>query len=448
MYSIMSSSSWNSRMQKSGSSLISGTAAVIFFLTVSLLFADHFGLNVIPFDKWREYLSTPQINFCSREIRKILQEQEPVSRLVRGEDLKKLEATGFACDRAEHSFVCVANRSVIIDTTTNITVYVPTNQTVQEETSVRPYARQEDNLQYVTPVKILQRNSTSRVCQYNHQIPAVVFSTAFIGNLFHEFDDLIIPLFITTRHFESRVLLIMEDHNPWFLSKYSKIISRLSGYQVMNPAANRSIHCFPGSVVGLKYHNNLFLNCSDIPGGYSMSDFRQFLVETYDLKFWHVSQIRNPTLILVSREKTRRFLNEDEIVRMMQEVGFKRFGGSSWGRPYERAVLAYWSCDGASGAAGAGMGIGHVFWRPDGDDGPALPEVQDHAGESSLVEFYGRNHPVIMDPASVFAEGYRVARAVYVDQQDVRVDVGKFRETIVLALQLVGSSCSGSAGDE
>ncbi|KAL0362290.1 UNVERIFIED_CONTAM: Alpha-1,3-arabinosyltransferase XAT2 [Sesamum calycinum] len=123
----------------------------------------------------------------------------------------------------------------------------------------------------------------------------------------------------------------------------------------MNPAANRSIHCFPGSVVGLKYHNNLFLNCSDIPGGHSMSDFRQFLAETYNLKFWHVSQIRNPTLILVSREKTRRFLNEDEIVGMMKEVGFSVLGGAHGAGLTKRAG----SCDGAP-EAGTGMGIGHA----------------------------------------------------------------------------------------
>ncbi|KAL0406947.1 UNVERIFIED_CONTAM: Alpha-1,3-arabinosyltransferase XAT3 [Sesamum latifolium] len=401
------------------SSLISGTAAVIFFLTVPLLFADLFGLNLIPFDKWREYLSTPQINYCSREIKKMLQEQEPLSRLVRGEDLKKLEATGFACDTAEHSFVCVSDRPVIIDTTTNITVYVPTNQTVQEETSVRPYARQEDNLQYVTPVKILQRNSTSRVCQYNHQIPAVIFSSAFIGNLFHEFDDLIIPLFITTRHFESRVLLIMEDHNPWFLSKYSKIISRLSGYQVMNPSANRSIHCFPGSVVGLKYHDNLFLNCSDIPGGHSMSDFRQFLVETYSLKFWHVSQIRNPTLILVSREKTRRFQNEDEMVGMMKEVGFRvvvvRTQELS---DLDKISKVVNSCSVLVGVHGAGLtnelflptgGVmvqveplglewasATYFGGPTETMGLHYLRYKIMPEESSLVEFYGRDHPVIV----------------------------------------------------
>ncbi|KAL0310994.1 UNVERIFIED_CONTAM: Alpha-1,3-arabinosyltransferase XAT3 [Sesamum angustifolium] len=306
-------------------------------------------------------------------------------------DLMKLEATGFACDTAEHSFVCVANQPVIIDTTTNITVYIPTNQTVQEETSVRPYARQEDNLQYITPVKILQGDNTSRDCQYNHQIPAVIFSSAFTGNLFHEFDDLIIPLFITIRHFKSRVLLIMEDHNPWFLSKYSKILSRLSGYQ-----------------------------------------------------------IRNPTLILVSREKTRRFLNEDEIVGMMKEVGFRvvvvRTQELS---DLDKISKVVNSCSVLVGAHGAGLtnelflptgavmvqveplglewASATYFGGPTEAMGLHYLRYKIMAEESSLVEFYGRNHPVIVDPASVFAQGYRAARAVYVDQQDVRVDVEKFR---------------------
>ncbi|KAK4420792.1 Alpha-1,3-arabinosyltransferase XAT3 [Sesamum alatum] len=453
----MSSSSWNSRMQNSGSGLISGAAAIVFILTVPLLFTDLLGFNVIPFNTWKQYLSTPQTNFCSRE-------QDPLSRLVRGKDLKKLEATGFACDTAEHSVVCVANRPVIVDTrTTNITVEIPRNQTVQEETSVRPYARQEDNLQYVTPVKILQGNSTSRVCRYNHRIPAVIFSSAFTGNLFHEFDDLIIPLFLTIGHFKSRVFLILEDYNPTFLSKYSKIMARLSGYQVMNPAANRSTHCFPGSVVGLKYHANLFLNSSEIPGGYSMADFRQFLAETYDLKFWHVSQIRNPTLILVSREKTRRFLNEDEVVGMMEEVGFRVVVVRTQELSnLDKIAGVVNSCSVLVGVHGAGLtnelflpagavlvqveplglewASATYFGGPTEDMGLHYLRYKIAPEESSLVEMYGRNHPVITDPASVFAQGYRAARAAYVDHQDVRVDVGKFKETIVLALQLVSNS--------
>ncbi|KAI3466269.1 hypothetical protein Pfo_022932 [Paulownia fortunei] len=417
----------------------------------------------------QQYLYTSETNFSSREIKKTTEEQDSlkvhIARLVRREDLKRLETTGFACDIAQHSVVCVANQPVIIDTTRNITVHIPTNQTVQEETNVRPYARQEDKhlLQYITPVKILHGNTIPPVCQYNHQIPALIFSSALTGNLFHEFNDIIIPLFITIKHFKSRVLVILEDYNPTFLSKYSKIMSRLSDHEVMNPAANGSVHCFPGLIVGLKYHDNLALNSSDIPGGYSLPDFRQFLGETYDLKFKHVSQIRKPTLMLVSREKTRRFLNEDEIVGMMKEVGFRvvvvRTQALSNLNKFANVVN---SCSVLVGVHGAGLtnelflpgGAVTVQVEPLGLEWASATYFGNPASamdlsylrykitpeESSLVKLYGRNHSVITDPASVFAKGYRAARAMYIDQQDVRVDIVKFRETLVLALQLVKKS--------
>lgn len=57
--------------------------------------------------------------------------------------------------------------------------------------------------------------------------------------------------------------------------------------------------------------------------------------------------------------------------------------------------------------------------------------------ESSLVELYGHNDSVITDPEGVYAMGYRLARSVYLDQQDVRVNVARFRKTIIEALNLV-----------
>nr|GLL47539.1 uncharacterized protein LOC109163084 [Ipomoea trifida] len=37
------------------------------------------------------------------------------------------------------------------------------------------------------------------VCTRNHNVPAVVFSTAgYSGNLFHDFSDLLIPLYLTS----------------------------------------------------------------------------------------------------------------------------------------------------------------------------------------------------------------------------------------------------------
>ncbi|KAL2537973.1 Glycosyltransferase family 61 protein [Forsythia ovata] len=188
------------------------------------------------------------------------------------EDQSKLKATGFACNTAVYSVHCVANQPVRIDTGT-MTVYVPTDLLVQE-TVIKPYARQEDHnlLKIVTPVKILHGNTTPPVCQYNHEIPAVIFSSSgFVGNVFHEIIEIIIPLYITTKNFQSRVLFILEDY------KYIKAISRLSSYEVMNPAADKSVHCFPGTVIGLEFHGHLSLNSSDVHKGHKMHDLRQFL---------------------------------------------------------------------------------------------------------------------------------------------------------------------------
>ncbi|KAI3456896.1 hypothetical protein Pfo_013559, partial [Paulownia fortunei] len=382
--------------------------------------------------------------------------------LLSGEDRRKLQTSGFACDIAENSIVCIANLPIRIDTRNNVTVYDSSTHTVQEETSVKPYALQKDKylLQYITPVNILHGNNKPPVCQYNHDIPAVIFSSGISGNLFHEFNDIIIPLFITTKHFQSRVLLILEDYSPLFMSKYSKIFSRLSSYEVMNPAANASVHCFPGLILGLKYHDNLALNPSDIPGGYSMRDFRLFLGETYDLKFTHVSQIRKPTLMLISREKTRKFLNEDEMVAMMRGLGFRVVVA----RTTEAANLNKFantvnSCSVLVGAHGAGLtnelflpaGAVMVQVEPLGMEWASANYYGNPARamdvhylrykiepeESSLMELYGRNHSIITDPGSVYAKGYRAVRAVYLDQQHVRVNITKFRKLLLQALQLV-----------
>ncbi|KAK6149346.1 hypothetical protein DH2020_016871 [Rehmannia glutinosa] len=328
--------------------------------------------------------------------------------------------------------------------------------------SVRPYALQQDKqlLQYITPVKISKEKTKQPVCQYNHEIPAVIFSSGMTGNLFHEFNDIIIPLFITTKHFKSQVLLILEDYSPSFVTKYSKIFSRLSSYEVMNPAANASVHCFPGMILGLKYHDNLALNPSDIPGGYTMHDFRLFLGETYDLKFTHVSQIRKPTLLLISRDKTRKFLNEYEMVTMMKGLGFTvviaRTKEASNLNKFANMVN---SCSVLVGAHGAGLtnelflpagavmvqvellglewASHNYYGNPARAMGVHYLRYKIEPEESSLVELYGKNHSVITNPESVFAKGYWAARAVYLDQQDVRVDIVKFRKTIVQALQLV-----------
>lgn len=72
-------------------------------------------------------------------------------------------------------------------------------------------------------------------------------------------------------------------------------------------------------------------------------------------------------------------------------------------------------------------------------------EYKIEAEESSLVNIYGRNHPVIVDPVSVFSKGYQAARAVYVDEQNLNINLARFKNTLVQALALIRHSTPSSS---
>ncbi|XP_073135975.1 alpha-1,3-arabinosyltransferase XAT3-like [Henckelia pumila] len=392
----------------------------------------------------------------------------PLSRLVRGGEAMNLETTGFACHSSEFSLLCVASQHVRIDTRSrNITVHVSSNQVV-EETNIRPYGRQENNfLQHIKPVKILQGNQIPvPECEVHHKIPALIFSSAYVGNTFHEFSDLIIPLFLTANHFKSRVMIVLDDYNASFVDKFRPVFSGLSDYQVMNPAENRGVHCFPGSIIGLTYHNVLTIDPRKVPGNYTMPDFKQFLRETFNLKNTHISQIKPPTLLLLSRAKTRRFLNEGEMVAMIKELGFRVIIGRDEMvanmTTFSRIVN---SCSVLAGVHGAGLtnelflpsgGVtvqlellglefasSYCFGNPAKAMGLHYVPYRMEPEESSLVELYGRHHPVIVNPGSVYDKGYQEVQKVYLDQPNLKVNVARFRENALFrVLKLVNDSQS------
>ncbi|KAB1215162.1 Protein O-linked-mannose beta-1,4-N-acetylglucosaminyltransferase 2 [Morella rubra] len=384
------------------------------------------------------------------------------NKLVLGEDQIQLDTTGFSCDSDAHSEVCVTNKPVMVDNNA-LTAYLQSSQ-VQVKHTVRPYARKEDEvaMKQVSPVQLLTGNASSPNCHFNHDVPAVVFSSGgFTGNLFHEFNELVIPLFITCRHFRSHLQFVVIDFKPWWVRKYSRILTHLSRFEVINPTNDGSVHCFPGAVIGLKFHDNLALNSTAIPGGYAMSDFKQFLRETYQLKAKSVSDIEKPVLVLVARRKTRTFLNEDEMVGMIEELGFQVvLATPNRMSNLEKFAGVINSCSVLVGAHGAGL-TNAVFLRagavmvqvvplgldwastnyygePAGEMGLHYVEYKIEPEESSLFKQYGPQHPVIVDPMSIFSEGYNAARAVYVDGQNLKINLIRFRETLMKAMQFLG----------
>jgi protein O-GlcNAc transferase len=311
-------------------------------------------------------------------------------------------------------------------------------------------------------VQILSGNATSPACDFNHDVPVVVFSSGgFTGNLFHEFNELIIPLFITCHHFRSHLQFVITDFKPWWVKKYSRILTHLSRFEVINLAKDRAVHCFPGAVIGLKYHDNLALNSTNTPEGYTMFDFKQFLRESYNLKIESVPNIKKPVLVLISRRKTRMFLNEDEMVGVMKELGFQVVVATANRMSnLDKFSAVINSCNVLVGAHGAGLtnavflpagavvvqvvplGLDwastNYYGRPVVEMGLHYVEYKIEPEESSLLDKYGPQDPVIADPMSIFLQGYNAARAVYVDGQNMKINLVRLRETLMKATKFLG----------
>ncbi|KAI3496914.1 hypothetical protein L1887_39292 [Cichorium endivia] len=400
-------------------------------------------------------------------------------------DLPKLERSGFACDATVQSSVCVANIPVKIDIK-KMDIYMSTrsnstNRTdflVKEEDKpvqvIRPYAwAQFELLKKVTPVKFLRepQETPARYCDYNHNVPALVFSSGgFAGNLFHEFNEIIIPLFMTSRLFQSRVQFILVDYSPYLVKKYERIFTSLSHYDVLNPVVNTSIHCFPGAVAGLKFHNFLAINSSEVPKGNSILEFKNFLRTTYGLPSMNVSETGSaaPVLLLVSRRKTRMFTNEDELVDMMEELGFEVVVVKSNKKMsnLDKFSKLVSTCSVLVGAHGAGLSnlvflpAGAVvvqvvplglewpstvyFGEPAPQMGLQYLDYKIGPEESSLIDSYARDDPVISDPGSVFAKGYYIGKEMYLDRQNIKIDVNRFKGTLIEALRLLGQRTPSS----
>ncbi|XP_073027129.1 alpha-1,3-arabinosyltransferase XAT3-like isoform X1 [Primulina eburnea] len=461
-------------MKRDHRKLFSRTTPLIFLLVILLLYVDFLWIRFIRFDEFymelagTQYISTSKTTSIDRlkiRMNETVKEYQDsidflLSRLVKGEDQEKLRTTGFVCNPEVHSIHCVTNKPVGIDTR-SMTVSIPSNLADQESV-VRPYARREDEvlLRSVTPVRILQGNVSLPVCQYNHQIPAIIFSSSgFVGNIFHEINEILIPLYITTKMFKSQVQFILLDYNPSFVRKYGKALDKLSDYPIINPAINKSVHCFPGGVIGLKFHGHLSLNSSDIPKGHSMQEFRQFLRKSFGLKFDHVSQIRRPTVMLLSRRTMRRFLNEEEMVSTMEELGFRVIVIARAKTISNLRLFANYinSCSVFVGIHGAGLT--NELFLPDGAvmvqidliglawaaatyyGNPARAmnvhylRYKIEPEESSISKVYGSpNHTVLTDFHWLSVEA---GREVYLNGQNVRVNIARFRETMVQAMSLL-----------
>ncbi|CAL4951225.1 unnamed protein product [Urochloa decumbens] len=350
------------------------------------------------------------------------------------------------------------------------------DRTFREESwRIKPYPRKADpnamhNVREVTvrSVSASAGAGAAPACTVRHDVPALVFSDrGYTGNYFHAYTDVVLPLFLTARQYSGEVLLLVADFQMWWLGKFLPVFKSLSNYELVDLDHDPRVHCFRRVQVGLTSHDDFSINPRAAPTGESMLDFTAFLRAAYGLPrdvAWPASagaanatagKKTRPRLLVIARGRNRRFVNVEEIARGAKKVGFEVSVSEGGHEVAPFAELAN-SCDAVVGVHGAGLTnmvflprgavviqvvplgpmefVASYFRGPSRDMGLRYLEYRITPEESTLLDKYPRDHPVIADPGSVKAKDWVSFMGVYLFEQDVRLDMKRFRPVLKKAL--------------
>ncbi|KAL6848253.1 hypothetical protein ACP4OV_022381 [Aristida adscensionis] len=340
-------------------------------------------------------------------------------------------------------------------------------RTFREETwSIKPYPRKVDpnamrNVRAATVRSVAGGGAPA--CTDRHGVPGLVFSTGgYTGNYFHAFTDVILPLFLTARRFSGEVLLLATDVQPWWVGKYLPVFKGISNYELVDlagggdPAAR--VHCFRHVQVGLTSHDDFSIDPRRAPNNYSMLDFAAFMRAAYGLPRAAVpaaTRRRRPRLLVIARARTRRLLNTEEVVRGARRAGFEAVVSEGGHEVAPFAELAN-GCDAMVGVHGAGLTnmvflptggvviqvlplgplefVAGYFRRPSGDMGLRYLEYRISPEESTLADRYPAGHRVFTNPGGGEPQSWAEFMGVYLFEQDVRLNMTRFRPVLKKAL--------------
>ncbi|XP_062179161.1 beta-1,2-xylosyltransferase XYXT1-like isoform X2 [Phragmites australis] len=358
-------------------------------------------------------------------------------------------------------------------------IYVPPAGDLGEDSqewNIRDQSRK--YLEYVNKVTVKSLNSSQAApeCTSRHAVPAVVFAmNGLTSNPWHDFSDVLIPLFVTTRALDGEIQFLVSDLQPWFVDKYRLILKNLSRYDIVDFNQDDGVRCYPHVVVGLRSHRDLGIDPAQAPRNYSMLDFRHYIRNIYslppasvDIPYKEANNVaagameqRKPRLMLINRGRTRKFVNFPEIVAAVRDAGFVVIPVEPRrDLSLEEFSQVVDSCDVLMGAHGAGL-TNFLFLRTNAVmlqvvpwgymehpsmvfyGGPAREmrlrdvEYSIAAEESTLYDKYGKDHPVISDPESIHKQGWQFGMRYYWIEQDIRLNVTRFAPTLQQVLRML-----------
>ncbi|RLN24151.1 hypothetical protein C2845_PM07G02290 [Panicum miliaceum] len=364
-----------------------------------------------------------------------------------------------------YSETCEVHGDVRVNGTALSVALVPSSRSERREWRIQPYSRKTlPGIKAVTVAHLPDRAATP-ACTARYSAPAVLFAVGGLtGNFWHDFTDVLVPLFVASRQYGGEVQLLITNAQPWWPAAYGPILRRLSRYDVVDLDGDEHVRCFPHVTVGIHMHKDLSIIPEWVPGRrrLSMPDFTRFLREIYALpRGAPVSLAREPgkrpRLLLIRRGHSRRFMNEQEILRAAEAAGFEA-AAIDLRRDVgvEAQARAMNSHDVLLGVHGAGLTnmlflppggvliqvvpygkIEHIarmeYGEPAKDMGLRYLEHSVATAESTLLETLGPEHPAIKDPDAVHRSGWNNMTEFYLNRQSVRVDVARFAPTLAKA---------------
>ncbi|XP_062191860.1 beta-1,2-xylosyltransferase XYXT1-like isoform X2 [Phragmites australis] len=349
------------------------------------------------------------------------------------------------------------------------------DRTFREESwRIKPYPRKADPnaMRHVRVLTVQSVAGEAPACTDRHgDVPALVFSDrGYTGNYFHAYTDVILPLFLTARQYAGVVRLLVTDFQMWWLGKFLPVFKSISNYELIDLDSDPRVHCFRHVQVGLTSHYDFSIDPRRAPNGYSMLDFTKFMRATYGLPrdVAATDAGKRPRLLVIARARTRRFVNTEEIVRGAEKVGFEVVVSEGEHEVAPFAELAN-SCDAIVGVHGAGLtnmvflptggvviqvvplgGLEFVagyFRGPSKDMGLCYLEYRITPEESTLIDQYPRDHPIFTNPDGVKSKGWDSLKEAYLDKQDVRLDMKRFRPTLKKAIEHLKKAKSDSSSN-
>ncbi|PAN31942.1 hypothetical protein PAHAL_5G451400 [Panicum hallii] len=341
-----------------------------------------------------------------------------------------------------------------------------------QEWQIRPYSRKHQaGIKEVT-VRELASAADAPACDVRSPVPALVFAMGGLtGNYWHDFSDIMIPLYLQAVRFKGEVQLVVENFQPWYAGKYRTILKRLSRYEIVDMDKDDRVRCFPGAVVGIRMHKEFSIDPAREPLGHSMPEFTRFLRETFSLPRDAPTRLAGadgednekvrPRMMIISRRHPRKLVNVDAVVALAERVGFEVVIGDP---PFNVDVGEFArevnAADALVGVHGAGLTnsvflptgavfvqvvpygkmehIGEVdFGVPAVDMGLRYIAYSAGVEESTLVDTLGRDHPAVRDPESIHRSGWGKVAEYYLGRQDIRLDLARFEPVLRKAMELL-----------